>query len=65
METPVSDLQAQLNAWIGRSETVHDTVQATPVMALAATLYLVGALVWGLEDEEEAVPSTRFTMAVD
>jgi 3-methylfumaryl-CoA hydratase len=27
-----------LRAWIGRSETVHDTIGATPVKALAATL---------------------------
>jgi 3-methylfumaryl-CoA hydratase len=34
MNTPDSDLQA----WIGRSETVHDTIGPTPVAALAATL---------------------------
>ena len=28
----------ELNAWIGRSETLHDTIVATPVMALTATL---------------------------
>jgi 3-methylfumaryl-CoA hydratase len=27
-----------LKAWIGRSETVHDTIGATPVLALTATL---------------------------
>jgi 3-methylfumaryl-CoA hydratase len=31
---PVQDL----TAWIGRSETVHDTLGATPALALAATL---------------------------
>jgi 3-methylfumaryl-CoA hydratase len=34
MNTPDSDLQA----WIGRSEAVHDTIGPTPVAALAATL---------------------------
>lgn len=28
----------QLNSWIGRSETVHDQIGATPVVALTATL---------------------------
>jgi 3-methylfumaryl-CoA hydratase len=28
----------ELKAWIGRSETVHDTIGATPVIALTATL---------------------------
>ena len=32
-----------LGAWIGRSETAHDTVGATPVAALAATLDLPAA----------------------
>jgi 3-methylfumaryl-CoA hydratase len=27
-----------LNAWIGRSETVHDTINPTPIVALTATL---------------------------
>jgi hypothetical protein len=38
---------------------------AVACVALAATLYLVGAFVWDLEDEEEAVPRMHFTMAVD
>ncbi len=32
-----------LRAWIGRGETVHDTIGATPVRALAATLDLPAA----------------------
>ena len=34
MNTSQNDLQA----WIGRSETVHDTIVATPLKALDATL---------------------------
>ncbi len=34
--TPVS--YADLASWIGRSETLHDTITSTPVIALAATL---------------------------
>ncbi len=34
-----------LRAWIGRSETVHDTIGATPVKALAATLDHLAAAV--------------------
>ena len=30
--------QSELKAWIGRSETVFDTISATPVLALTATL---------------------------
>ena len=30
--------QADLQAWIGRSQTLHDTIHPTPVIALAATL---------------------------
>ena len=32
------DQGRELRAWIGRSETVHDTLTATPLMALTATL---------------------------
>jgi 3-methylfumaryl-CoA hydratase len=35
---PMSDGIADLKAWIGRSQTLHDTVGPTPVRALAATL---------------------------
>ena len=38
METPVNTQTTDLTAWIGRSETVHDTAYATPVVALTATL---------------------------
>ncbi len=38
---------------------------AVACVALAATLYLAGALVWHLEDEEDAPPATHFTMAVE
>ena len=31
-------LQTELSSWIGRSETVHDTIGPTPVVALTATL---------------------------
>jgi 3-methylfumaryl-CoA hydratase len=34
----MSDLQDSLNGWIGRSETLHDTLHTTPVVALGATL---------------------------
>ncbi len=34
----MSATHEELKAWIGRSETVHDTVQPTPVVALTATL---------------------------
>ncbi len=34
----MSQTEADLRAWVGRSETVHDTFGATPVMALNATL---------------------------
>jgi len=34
----MSDETTDLNAWIGRSETLHDEVQPTPVAALTATL---------------------------
>jgi 3-methylfumaryl-CoA hydratase len=34
----MSELTNELRAWIGRSETLHDTIGATPVMALNATL---------------------------
>ena len=34
MSTPDTDL----SAWVGRSETVHDTITSTPVKALSATL---------------------------
>jgi 3-methylfumaryl-CoA hydratase len=38
METTVDSTTNDLKAWIGRSETLHDTVVATPVAALTATL---------------------------
>ena len=38
METTVDPQTNELKAWIGRSETVHDTIVATPVVALTATL---------------------------
>ena len=34
----MSSSDSPLRAWIGRGETVHDTIGATPVKALAATL---------------------------
>ena len=34
----MNDTELDLVAWIGRSETVHDQISATPVRALAATL---------------------------
>ena len=37
-ETALDATLAELSAWIGRSETAHDTVGATPVIALNATL---------------------------
>jgi 3-methylfumaryl-CoA hydratase len=37
-ETTVDADTSELKAWIGRSETVHDTVGTTPVVALNATL---------------------------
>lgn len=42
-------------------------VVAIACVALAATLYLVGTLVWHLEDEDADVAPrfTRFTMAVE
>ena len=44
----------------------NGVMMAVACVALAATLYLVGALVWDLDDDEEAAaPRTRFTMAVD
>ena len=30
--------EQDLRAWIGRSETLHDTIDAKPVLALGATL---------------------------
>ena len=38
METEVNAKDIDLNAWIGRSETVCDTIVPTPVAALTATL---------------------------
>jgi 3-methylfumaryl-CoA hydratase len=38
METPVNTATESLTAWIGRSETVQDTIHPTPVKALTATL---------------------------
>jgi 3-methylfumaryl-CoA hydratase len=38
METSVTHPQTELSTWIGRSETLRDTVTATPVVALTATL---------------------------
>ena len=38
MTTAVQAPDPDLRAWIGRSETLHDTIQPTPVLALAATL---------------------------
>jgi len=38
METTVDPQTNELKAWIGRSEKVHDTIGATPVLALTATL---------------------------
>ena len=40
-------------------------VVAIACVALAVTFYLVGTLVWHLEDEEAVSPVVRFTMAVD
>jgi 3-methylfumaryl-CoA hydratase len=34
----VNHQSEDLAAWIGRSETLHDTISATPVRALTATL---------------------------
>jgi 3-methylfumaryl-CoA hydratase len=34
----VSTQQDDLRSWIGRSETIHDTIHPTPVLALTATL---------------------------
>jgi 3-methylfumaryl-CoA hydratase len=34
----MSNTEPDLQSWVGRSETVHDTVGATPVVALNATL---------------------------
>src|SRR5438477_7158000 len=38
METGVEASSNELNAWIGRSETLRDTIGPTPVVALTATL---------------------------
>ncbi len=38
METTVDVQPAELNAWIGRSETLRDTIVPTPMVALTATL---------------------------
>jgi 3-methylfumaryl-CoA hydratase len=38
MEAPVIEPPNDLRAWIGRSETAHDTLHPTPVLALGATL---------------------------
>ncbi len=38
MQTPVNTREIDLTAWIGRSETQHDSVGPTPVAALTATL---------------------------
>src|SRR5438067_3890906 len=38
METGVEASSKELNSWIGRSETLRDTVGPTPVVALTATL---------------------------
>jgi 3-methylfumaryl-CoA hydratase len=38
METGVEASSNELNSWIGRSETLRDTVGPTPVVALTATL---------------------------
>ena len=38
MELQVNPTDTELTAWIGRSETVHDTAHPTPVVALTATL---------------------------
>ena len=41
----MSQTEADLRAWVGRSETAHDTLSATPVMALNAMLDRPAALV--------------------
>jgi 3-methylfumaryl-CoA hydratase len=38
METNVDAQQSELTSWIGKSETVRDTIVPTPVVALTATL---------------------------
>ncbi|WP_372524432.1 MaoC family dehydratase N-terminal domain-containing protein [Piscinibacter sp.] len=38
METSVEADNSELNSWIGRSETLRDTIVPTPVVALTATL---------------------------
>ena len=38
METSVEANSSELNSWIGRSETLRDTIGPTPVVALTATL---------------------------
>mgnify|MGYP000853776568 CR=1 FL=1 len=38
METKVNQQNEDLTAWVGRTETLHDTIGATPVVALTATL---------------------------
>lgn len=48
----------------GRGEG-SGVVLAVACVALAATFYLVGTLVWHLDDDEEAPTITRFTMAID
>jgi 3-methylfumaryl-CoA hydratase len=46
-----------LNDWVGRSETVHDTIGPTPVAALAATLDHPAALAATLDHPASAVRS--------
>ena len=38
---------------------------AVACVALAVTLYLVGVLVWQLEDDDGVAPLERFTMTLD
>ena len=40
METTVNSKTDELGSWIGRSETIEDTIYPTPVIALTATLDL-------------------------
>jgi len=40
-------------------------VVAIACVALAVTFYLVGTLVWHLEDEDDVPRLGRFTMAID
>ena len=48
----------------GRGEG-NGVVMAIACVALAVTFYLVGTLVWQLEDEDQTPDLGRFTQALD